>query len=117
MNKKRAIVVAADYRLMSALVGQQTASALKRGDRVTVVRDLQVDDGAVAAGETACVGMVDESGGYVELVFDNPVPALYAWRNVLILAPFDTPDWIDGLALETCLESKERDGVSWLEVA
>lgn len=107
---KRAVVVASDYRLMSALVGNETARTLSVGDRVEVQRDLELDDGALPSGERGSVVSVDagEHGhGYVEILFDRPIPALHEWRNVLLLVPFDTPDWIDGLSLASCFEAKE----------
>jgi hypothetical protein len=110
VQKNRAIVVTADFRLMSALVGMGTASKLKRGDRLTVTSDLDLDEfGTLPKGESGTVDYVDSDCGYVEVVFDRPIPALHEWRNVLLLVPFDTPDLIDGFAVETCMEVKEFD--------
>lgn len=108
---KRAIVVASDHRFMSAIVGKETASALKVGDRVTATRDIDIDGcgGVLPTGEQGNIVSIDETQGYVEVLFDNPIEALHEWRNILLLVPFDTPDYIDGLALETCLEAKEID--------
>jgi hypothetical protein len=110
VQKNRAIVVTADFRLMSALVGMGTASRLKKGDRLTVTSDLDLDYyGTLPRGESGTVDYVDSDCGYVEVVFDRAIPALHEWRNVLLLVPFDTPDFIAGFAVETCMEVKELD--------
>lgn len=105
---KRAIVVQADYRLMSALVDIETAQTLKEGERIKVAQDLELEGLTLPRGEFGRVVKVDGGPcGFVEIEFDNPIPALHEWRNVLLLVPFDTDDLISGLALETCFEAKE----------
>jgi hypothetical protein len=106
---KRAIVVQADYRLMSALVDRNTAQLLKVGDEVRVTQNLELEGmGTLPGGERAKVVSVDSgASGYVEIEFDRIIPALHEWRNVLLLAPFDTAEMIDGLALVSCVEAKE----------
>lgn len=109
-NKKmrRAIVVSADYRFMSALVDKRTASELKIGDRVRAARALDVGHfGRVPAGETATIVGLDVESGYVDIQFDRQLDELYEWRNCLLLVPFDTADWIEGLELVSCLEAKQ----------
>lgn len=101
---KRAIAIAADYRFMSAVVGKDTASVIRAGDRVKVAQPIDVDgDGSIIPrGESGTVLYVDQSEmGYVEIIFDRAIAALCDWRNILLLVPFETPDYIQGLALDT----------------
>jgi hypothetical protein len=105
---RRAIVVSADYRFMSALVDKRTASELKIGDRVRASRALDVGDyGKVPAGEMATIVGLDIDGGYVDIQFDRQMDQLYEWRNCMLLVPFDTADWIEGLELVSCLDAKQ----------
>lgn len=99
---RRAIVVQADYRFLSALVPKESAATLYTGTRVKVVRDLELSPyGVVRKGETATVSYIDPLTGIVELLFDRVLANLYHWQNCLILAPYDSDDLIGGLALES----------------
>lgn len=105
---KRAIVVNADYRFMSALVDRDTARLLKEGDRIRARKALDLDYyGKLQPGETGKVVYVDVTTGLVEIMFDNYLEQLHHWRNCILLVPFDTPNWIDGLELVSVWEQKE----------
>lgn len=105
---KRAIVIQADYRFMSAVVDKRTAQALREGDRIRVTQALDLDyHGSIPAGETGTIRYVDDAQGSIEIELDRVHEALHEWRNCLILVPFDTDDWITGLELVSCVPSKE----------
>lgn len=93
---------------MSAFVDKATVPALQPGLRVRVSRDLDVTPyGRVRAGEHATVTYADHETGEVELVLDVVHDNLRDWRNCLILMPFDTDEWLEGLELVSVLEAKE----------
>lgn len=107
---RRAIVVQGDYRFSSMMVGRDTAQALHEGDRVKVTHDLNLDHmGVIKAGETATIVFTDVDTGIVEMEFDRVLDSLHEWRNCLLLVPFDTDDFLQGLALESVLEAKELE--------
>lgn len=105
---RRAIVIDGDYRFMSAVVGKHTASQLQVGDRVKCSKNLDIDAyGMIMEGATARVVFIDLKQELVQIEFDQPQDSLDQWRNCLLLAPFDTDDWISGLELVSVLPAKD----------
>jgi len=98
---KRAIVVNADGRFVSAIIPKGMATAIRAGDRVRVMETLDLRPYAtVAPGNEATVVLVDFETGNIELVLDVHHDGLREWRNCILLAPYDTDDLLCGLAWE-----------------
>ena len=101
----RTIVVTDDCRIKSALLDhvdppRSGARTLSLGDQLKTRRNLDLGYyGFVPSGEIATVVGLGPDGGYVDLMFNNQLDQLYDWANCLLLIPFDTQAWIDGLEL------------------
>lgn len=90
---KRAFILTTGGHLASALVPRNTEAALKRGDRITVSRDIAYAEGAlILRGEHGTVDFVDAASGAVEVLMDRQYPGLAAWRNCVLLEPYGTED-------------------------
>lgn len=103
---KRAFIIANGYGLISAMVSEETPSALSIGNRITATRALDLGYAAlIEEGEQGTVDFIDPITGLVEVLMDVVHRGLHLWDNHIWLEPFGTEDILSGIA---CYASVSR---------